>query len=387
MTVLVPPTVRLGADTYVLRAEVRAFLSEEISSGAFVPRVDAWLSAWDAGFSRRLGEGGWLGMTIPVEHGGHGRSALDRYVVTEELLAAGAPVSAHWIADRQIAPSLLRFGNETQKAKFLPAIARGECYFAIGLSEPDAGSDLANVSSKAEKVDGGWILNGRKVWTSGAHLAHAFFALARTAPVVDRDRHAGLTQFLVELDRPGVTIRPILLLTGAHHFNEVVFDDVFIPDDMVLGEPGNGWHTATAELAYERSGPERILSTFPLLTTLVDAVRQTDVGNQRGEDVALGQLVSRIWALRQMSLAVAGALADGQLPDVAASLVKDVGTQAEVAVIDAARMLVGVEPDRGSEGGIARLLADAVLQAPGFSLRGGTNEILRGMVARGLGLR
>lgn len=391
MIALVPPTIWLPEHTEALRSEVRVFLDAEIAAGRFTPRIDAWLSAWDADFSKRLGERGWLGMTVPTEYGGHGLSSLERYVVTEELLAAGAPVSAHWIADRQIAPSLMRFGTEEQRETYLPKIARGECYFAIGLSEPDAGSDLAAVRSSAVKVDGGWQLNGRKVWTSGAHLAHAFFALARTAPVEGRDRHKGLTQFLVHLDWPGVTIRPIRLISGAHHFNEVIFDDVFVPDARVLGEPGDGWHTATAELAFERSGPERILSTFALLTTLVDALSDVTEDRRAAVDYELGPLVSRMWTLRQMSLAVAGALARGELPDVAASLVKDLGTQLEIAVIDSARLLSQVQADPSADANgphrLARLLADSVLQAPGFSLRGGTSEILRGMVARGLGLR
>jgi acyl-CoA dehydrogenase len=190
----------------------------------------------------------------------------------------------------------------------------------------------------------------------------------------------------VELDAPGVQIRPIPLLTGAHHFNEVVFDRVFVPDAMVLGEIGSGWHQVTSELAFERSGPERFLSTFPLLTALVGelaAAGHVDAGARR----ALGSLVARVWTLRRMSLAIAGALESGQAPELAAAVVKDLGTRYENEVIDAARLLVAVPPDPGAEAGYARLLADAVLHAPGFTLRGGTNEVLRGIVARGMGLR
>jgi alkylation response protein AidB-like acyl-CoA dehydrogenase len=180
---LVPEPVELPGHLAELRAEVREFLDGERAAGSWSPGADVWLSGWDAEFSRRLGARGWLGMTIPVEYGGHGRGALDRYVVTEELLAAGAPVAAHWVADRQIGPSLMRFGTEEQRKAFLPGIARGEIYFGIGMSEPDSGSDLASVRSRATKVDGGWSLSGKKVWTSGAHHAHAFFALVRTEPV------------------------------------------------------------------------------------------------------------------------------------------------------------------------------------------------------------
>lgn len=384
---LVPDPVELPAGLADLRAEVRSFLDEERGAGRWTPRADVWLSGWDESFSRRLGERGWLGMTIPTEYGGHGRTALERYVVTEELLAAGAPVAAHWIADRQIGPSLLRHGTEEQRRAFLPGIARGEVYFGIGMSEPDSGSDLASVRTRATRVDGGWRLSGTKVWTSGAHHAHAFFALVRTEPRDDAHRHAGLSQFLVELDSPGVEIRPIPLLTGAHHFNEVRFDDVFIPDSRVFGEIGIGWAQVTGELAFERSGPERFLSTYPLLSSLVGELTAASGGVDTGTRRRVGSLVSRLWTLRAMSLAVAGALESGEAPELAAALVKDLGTRFENEIVDAARLLVDIPPDPGAESGFARLLADAVLHAPGFTLRGGTNEVLRGIVARGMGLR
>lgn len=381
---LIPPPIDLPPAAATLRAQVRAFLAQEQAAGAWRPRADVWLSGWDERFTRELARRGWLGITIPVEYGGHGGSPLERYVVTEELLAAGAPVAAHWVADRQIGPTLIRFGTEEQRRRYLPRIAAGECYFGIGMSEPDAGSDLAAVRTRAERVDGGWELTGTKVWTSGAHRAHAFFALARSAPRDEADRHAGLSQFIVELDSPGVAIRPIPLLTGAHHFNEVVFDAVFVPDAMVLGEIGAGWCQVTSELAFERSGPERFLSTFPLFTALVgELAGSSDAGVSRD----LGALVSRLWTLRRMSLAVAGALASGQAPELAAALVKDLGTRFENEIIDTARRLVAIPPDPGAEHGYARLLADAVLHAPGFTLRGGTNEVLRAVVARGMGLR
>src|SRR5258708_4604230 len=149
-------------------------------------------------FSRALASRGWLGMSIPEEYGGHGHTAVERFVVIEELLAAGAPINAHWIADRQTAPALLAYGTEKQRRRFLPSIARGDCYFSIGLSEPDAGSDLAAVRTTAKAVDGGWLLNGTKIWTSGAHLNHFFVVLCRTRPLGE-DRHQGLSTLIVAL--------------------------------------------------------------------------------------------------------------------------------------------------------------------------------------------
>ena len=367
-----------------LRGEVREFVTGEIASGGFAPGCDAWLSGWDPAFSKRLAERGWLGLTLPSEYGGGGRSSVDRYVVTEELLAAGAPVAAHWVADRQIGPSLLRYGSEVQRQRFLPGIVRGEMYFSIGMSEPDSGSDLASVRTRAERVDGGWLLNGTKIWTSGAHHAHAFFVLARSA-AVEGDRRAGLSQFIVPLEAAGIGIRPIRLLTGAHHFNEVVLQDVFVPDDMVLGEIGQGWRQVSSELAFERSGPERFLSTYPLFSAVLDELGEQAAGD-RSVTRAIGQIVARVWTLRQLSFTVAASLASGAAEELPAALVKDLGTRFEGELVEACRRLVQIEPDPAGAG-TAGMLARAVLHAPGFTLRGGTNEILRSIVAKGLGLR
>ncbi|MGE2723876.1 acyl-CoA dehydrogenase family protein [Mycolicibacterium pulveris] len=376
---LVPPAAVDATATAALRTEVREFLAEQRAAGAFTPSVDAWLTMWDEDFTKALAAHGYLGMTVPVEYGGHGRSFVERFAVTEELLAAGAPVAAHWIADRQIVPSLLKYGTELQKTKFLPQITRGECFFGIGMSEPDSGSDLASVRTKAVRVDGGWSLSGTKVWTSGAHRAHAFIALARTAPVDPDNRHAGLSQFIVDLRGPGVDIRPVVSMNGAHHFNEVILDDAFVPDDMVFGEIGAGWRQVTSELAFERSGPERFLSTFVLLRACADNA----AAQQIPRDPGIGRLVARVAGLHQMSAAVAGALERHEPADVPAAVVKVLGTTTEGDIADFADTLA----DATTDPALAELISRAVDQRPGFTLRGGTNEVLRGVIARGLGLR
>jgi alkylation response protein AidB-like acyl-CoA dehydrogenase len=370
-----------------VRTQVREFLAEELAAGAFTTHVDTWLSGVDPAFSRKLGERGWLGMTWPKQYGGHERSAMERYAVTEELLAAGAPVAAHWIADRQSGPNLLRYGTEAQRQAILPRIAAGECYFVIGMSEPDSGSDLASIRTRAARnADGDWVVNGAKVWTSNAHHSHYGIVLVRTGPPGEgpRGKHQGLTQLLVDLSLPGIGINPIRILDGGHHFNEVVFDDVVVPGDMLLGEEGAGWHQVTAELAFERSGPERFLSTYPLLAEF--GRRACDTGD-RAQLATLGRLSARLLALRQLSLRIAAALDRGELPDIPAALVKDVGTTFEADVIDEIRRVVEVAPSLDSPDPLGRALAEAQLHAPGYTLRGGTNEILRGIVARGLGLR
>ncbi|WP_448618157.1 acyl-CoA dehydrogenase family protein [Geodermatophilus sp. URMC 65] len=370
-----------------VRTQVREFLAEELAAGTFTTHVDTWLSGVDPAFSRKLGERGWLGMTWPKEYGGHERSAMERYAVTEELLAAGAPVAAHWIADRQSGPNLLRYGTEAQRQAILPRIAAGECYFVIGMSEPDSGSDLASIRTRAARNgDGDWVVNGAKVWTSNAHHSHYAIVLVRTGPPGEgpRGKHQGLTQLLVDLSLPGIGINPIRILDGGHHFNEVVFDDVVVPGDMLLGEEGAGWHQVTAELAFERSGPERFLSTYPLLAEF--GRRACDTGD-RAQLATLGRLSARLLALRQLSLRIAAALDRGELPDIPAALVKDVGTTFEADVADEIRRVVEVTPSLDAPDPLGRALAEAQLHAPGYTLRGGTNEILRGIVARGLGLR
>jgi alkylation response protein AidB-like acyl-CoA dehydrogenase len=368
----------LPASMSCLRDELRQFLDEELDRGTYTPEADAWLSGIDPGFSRRLAARGWVGMTIPTEYGGPGRTELERFVVSEELLASGAPVAAHWVADRQMAPSILRNGTETQRHRYLPGIANGELLFAIGMSEPDSGSDLASVRTRAVEMDEGWQISGTKLWTSGAHVATNLVVLARTDD--GDDRHAGLSQFLVDLPHPGVYINPIITIDGGHHFNEVVFDDALLPETALLGARGDGWHQVTRELANERSGPERILSTLPLLRAWA---RTPAARSDPAARLALGALVSRMAVLRQMSLAVASTLLSGGSPAIEAAMVKDLGTVFESDVVDAVRRFTAAEPDPDTEG-FGQLLAMAVLHTPAFTLRGGTSEILRSIVAKGV---
>jgi len=375
------PPAALPASTEQLRKEVRAFLADEIAAGTFVPRCDTWLSQHSPSFSKKLGDAGFLGLPWPKEYGGHGRTVLDRFVVVEELLAHGAPIAAHWVSDRQSGPSVLKHGTEQAKRELVPGMARGEVFFSIGMSEPDSGSDLASIRSTATRTDGGWLLNGTKVWTSGAHHNHYFIVLVRTTPLGEAGaKHRGMSQFVMDLRAPGVDIRPIRLLSGRHDFNEVVMTDVFVPDHFLMGELGNGWEQCIGELAFERSGPERYLSTFPLLAALIDAV-----GPSPSNEAAatLGMLVTRLTALRRLCISVAVSLEQGRLPVTEAALVKDMGTKLEGEIGEAARQLV----PPGTNAAFDQLVADAILSAPGFTLRGGTNEILRGIVARELGVR
>ena len=374
--------VQLPASAQALRGEVRAFIADEVSRGAFTPSSNSW-SSFDRDFSRKCGERGYIGMRWPKQYGGHERSALERYVVNEEMLAGGAPVGAHWIADRQSGHQILRYGSERAKHAILPKIAAGVCYFAIGMSEPDSGSDLAAVRTRAIQVEGGWKISGTKVWTSNAHKTDYLIALARTS-AKEEDRHAGMTQFIVDLSQPGVSVRPIYNLYGGHDFNEVVFDEYFAADDMILGGVGMGWKMVTGELAFERSGPDRFLSTFQLLIESIRVIGPDPDARSANE---LGRFVAHLATLRRMSTSVAGMLERGEQPGVEAALVKDVGTAFEREVPETFRHLITTEPTLGEGTTYAELLGMAILRAPGFTIRGGTREILRGVIARGLGLR
>ena len=377
------PTVQFTEAQEQFRLEVRTFLQEAIAKGQFVPKCDSWLSGDDPAFSKLIGEKGWIGMTWPKKYGGQERSTIDRYILTEEFLAAGAPVAAHWFADRQTGPLLLRYGTEEQRAFFLPKIVKGECYFGIGLSEPNSGSDLASVSTRAEKVEGGWIVNGQKIWTSNAHLCHYMVTLVRTSPFDGKSKHAGLSQLIVDLSAPGITIVPIKFLTGEHHYNEVFFDNVFVPDNMVVGQIGNGWAQGLAELAFERSGPERILSTFPLLDELIQELKRQN--NVEGLKQA-AKVVARLWSLRNLSIGVAQLLESGNGDDVSipAALVKALGTKFEQSIPEITRLLVQTYPTLDAQRKIDRYMAESILHAPGFTIRGGTSEVLYGVVAKGV---
>ncbi len=366
-----------------LRGEVRAFLAEALADRSPLSRADSW-NGFDRGFSRKLGAKGWLGMTWPKRYGGHERSAFERYVVVEETLAAGAPVAAHWIADRQSGPSLLKYGTEEQKQAVLPGIAAGETVFCIGMSEPDSGSDLAATRTRAVPVDGGWRVTGTKLWTTGAHHADYMILFCRTSGT-PAERQAGTSQLLVDLRRTeGITIRPIIDLAGQHHFNEVHFEDAFLPASALIGTEGQGWEQVMSELAFERSGPERFLSSMQLLIELIGVLQRAD---NEAAQLAVGRLTAHLITLRRLSRGVAAMLEAGENPGTHAAIVKDLGATFEQELPDIARTLVDAEPDSASTSDFIAVLAHITLNAPSFSLRGGTREILRGIIARGLGLR
>jgi len=367
----------LTAAELTLQGEVREFLAAALPRGSFAPGL-GMAAGRDQDFSRALAARGWLGMALPRRYGGAERGVVERFIVVEELLRWGAPVRYHWVADRQTGPLLLSYGSAAQCERFLPAICRGEVSFSIGMSEPEAGSDLAAVQSRATRADGGWLLSGTKLWTGGAHENDWCVVLCRTSE--EDDRHRGLTQLIVDLRAPGVSVRPIAYLDGSEFFNEVVLDQVFVAEELLIGEIGAGWAQNTSELSFERAGPERWLSTYILAEQYL---REHGAEGERAQ-AALGEAVAGWWGIRALSLSVARLLDAGEAPAAEAALVKELGTRFEQEVLDAIWRLVPEAADPHADSLFERLLAAAILGAPSFTIRGGTNEILRSVAARAL---
>ena len=371
---LAPTT--LTAEERELQAAVRAYLDERLAPGTY-PLGLGMAGDVDPEFSRDLGAQGWIGMALPTEYGGGGRTAVERQIVVEELLTRGAPVGFHWTADRQSGLNILHNGTEDQRRSLLPGIARGELSFAIGMSEPDAGSDLASVRSRAVRTGDTWRVDGTKIWTSGAATATHLLCLFRTS----EDRHGGLTQFIVPRETPGVTVSPIPFIDGTRHFCEVVFDAVTLPDSARLGDVGAGWGQNTSELALERGGVDRWMSMMPVLEHWA---KSDGVRDSVAAQIDLGRILARLWTYRGMSLSIARLVDSGRFPVAEAALVKEMATQFEQESLALVRRHYGRTPSLTSDDPWEALLAQAILVGPSWTLRGGTTEILRSVISKGL---
>ena len=285
-----------------LRAEVREFVSADPAVRARAFPEDGWIAGFDPEFSKRLAARGWLGMTWPKQYGGRERSYLDRLIVTEELLLAGAPVAAHWFGDRQIGPALLAHGTPEQKAELVPRIARAEISFCIGMSEPDAGSDLAALNTRADLDGDEFVIRGQKIWTSFAHVADYCEMLVRTDPEVPK--HRGITWLIMPMDAPGIDIRPLRTMEGSTEFCEMFLDEVRVPVANRVGAENDGWRVAMVTLSFERGTAfvSEMLQTMELCRDLAalakkitrqSATAWEDQGFQRD----LGRLAAELDAL------------------------------------------------------------------------------------------
>ncbi|MBI2963026.1 MAG: acyl-CoA dehydrogenase family protein [Deltaproteobacteria bacterium] len=369
-----------------LREEVRAFLRERLAPAD--ARDDGWIVGFSREFSRALGERGWIGYTWPKRYGGSEGSYLERLIITEELLRAGAPVAAHWMADRQIGPALLAHGSEEQRRELLPRIVRGELVFCVGMSEPNAGSDLAALRTRAVADGDHYVVDGHKIWTTNAHEADYCYLVARTDP--HAAKHRGLSELLVDMRTPGITVRPIIDMAGEHHFNEIFFEGVRVERRWLVGEENRGWYQIAAQLDYERSGIERLLSNARVLEDVRAHARETGLAEDPLWRDRLASVLTRVTIGRWLIYRVAWLLSQGIVPNKESALTKAFATELEQEIAELAAQALGPHALLLPGSPAARLagrVARAVAFAPGYTIMGGTSTILRNILAlRGLGL-
>ncbi|MFC2011593.1 acyl-CoA dehydrogenase family protein [Chloroflexota bacterium] len=375
------------------RQEVRDFLEEEIKKGTFEPSCDAWIQGYSPEFTRKVAERRWIGLTWPLEYGGQGRSHIDRLILTEEMLRYGAPAACHWFADRQIGSGILRYGSEEQKREILPKIIAGEAYVGLGLSEPEAGSDLASLRTKATGDGGDYIIDGQKMWTSCGVFMNYIYLVARTDPEVPK--HRGISEFIFETRLPGITITPTIDITGSTAWAEVFFDGVRVPATAMIGEKNRGFYQVVNQLDYERAGLERLMGNYPLYDAIVQFVKDTE---RNGKPLAKETLVRQKLAQLQVEFEIGRLLTykvvlvmeEGRAPNVEAAMAKVYSTDFEQHLAKVAMEILGlygqlVEDSRWAP--ILGMAPHSYLASTGYSLQAGTSEVLRNVIAlRGLGL-
>ena len=374
------------------RQEVRDFLEEEIRLGTFVPKCDVWMTGHSLEFTRKVAGRGWIGLTYPKEYGGQGRSWMDRLVLTEEMLRYGTPTALHWFGDRQVGRCILSYGSEEQKKEFLPKIVRGEASFGLGMSEPEAGSDLASLKTRAIEDGDEYIIDGQKVWTTGKDRNYIYL-IARTDP--EAPKHRGLSEFLIDAGLPGITMRPLVTLAGEEEFNEVFLDNVRVPKTSMLGEKNRGWYQIASQLDYERAGIERLMGNYPLFEALIQFVKETE---RDGKPLSKNPLIRNKLAQLQVEFEVGRLFAywvavimdEGRAPNWEAAMSKAYSTTFEKHLAGTAMEILGLYGQLMPESKLAPIrgmAAHSYLGSKGYSLQGGTSEILKNIVAqRGLGL-
>lgn len=336
---------------------------------------DSWLIGTSREFSLELGSLGWLGMTWPTEWGGHDRTPLERFVVFEALISAGAPIATSWFADRQVGPTLLQFGRDDQRRRWLPDIAAGRSAWCIGMSEPDAGSDVASIRTRATRTgtsdDSPWRISGSKVWTSGAAEADWCYLVARSDP--NAPSHAGLSEFVLDMSSPGIEVRRITDATGNDHFCEVILDEVVVPAENLVGTPNGSFRQVMRQMEYERGGIDRLVSNRALYLDARTTLKEpTSLQRQEIASIETGYHLGRLMVLREVI---------GQAPRGWSSITKTWCTEFEQRV---AGFCVSVA---GPEALLWNRVARGVCYTPAYTLMGGTTQILRNIIAeRTLGL-
>jgi alkylation response protein AidB-like acyl-CoA dehydrogenase len=377
------------------RREVKDFVAAEMAAGSFAADSAGLVARESREFSAKMAQQGWIGFTWPKEFFGQGRSYVDKMILNEELMKYQAPIGYHFLADRQIGPSLIKFGTPWQQETFLPRIAKGEAQFCLLFSEPDAGSDLAGVSTTAVQEGDVFVINGQKIWTSEAHLSDYGWLLAKTEFDPSVSRHRACSEFIIDLKSPGVTVRPIINSAGAHSFNEVFFDDVRIEKRYLVGTKNQGFKQIMAQMDYERAGMERLLQNYPIFDLLKKHVQELGEDDKKGGFYAwvkdqMAQLEIEYNIGRLFVYKNAWSIDQGKQATIPAALTKAFCTQLEQRLNNIATQILGpVSQIRtGTEWAPFSVdLAACYLWGPSYTLQGGSTEILKNIIAqRGLGL-
>jgi len=375
------------------RQEVRGFLEDEIKKGTFKPMCDGWIQGFSWEFTKKVAAKGWLGITWPKEYGGLGRSHIDRLILTTEMLRYGAPTACHWFAERQIGRAVYVYGTEEQKQEMLPKILKGEACVGLGMSEPEAGSDLASIKTRASEDGDFYVLNGQKMWTSCARYMTHMYLVARTDPNVPKQK--GISEFVIDIKTPGITIRPTIDITGSEAWGEVFFDNVRVPKKYLIGEKNRGFYQILNQLDFERSGVERLMGNYPLFEAIIKFSKET---KRNGKLVCEDPMVrSRLAQLEvefevgQMLLyRVVQVMEKGKAPNIEAAIAKPFCTTFEQHLASIATDVLGLYGQLWKESKYAPIRGMAphsFLGSKGYSLQAGTSEVLKGVIAsRGLGL-
>ena len=390
---------RFSAEEEAFRQEVRQWLKAEIpprwaelDPGLWEETDESW--ALLRQFQRKLGQKGWLAPAYPKEYGGSQMSHIRRLILAEELYYHRAPVgiemeiSANWVGG-----AVLLFGSEQQKRKYLAEVARGESCFCLGYSEPNSGSDLASIQTRAVEDGDSWVINGQKTWCSFAHYANYCWLGARTDP--NAPKHRGISMFIVDMKTPGITVKPLINILNQHSFNEVFLDDVRVPKDALVGERNNGWYQLAMALDYERSMIGTAAGNQRLIEELIQYAKEARHSGTSDDDDALikdelAELVVENEVLRMMCYRIAWMYAKGQHPSYESSMSLLFSSELMRHTASVGMRVLGHYGELGqdSKWAIARArMMRTYLSCISIGVGGGTNEIQKNIVAmRGLGL-
>ena len=352
-----------------LRARARKVAEEAVAR--YGRHNDSWINGFSKEFAKEMAAQGWIGMTWPVEYGGGGRPAIERLIVGEEMIAAGAPVAAMWFADRQMGPTLIAYGRPDQQDEFLPRMLSGETTWCIGMSEPNAGSDLASLKTSAVRDGDDWVINGQKIWTSFGELADYCYLICRTSS--DGPPHAGISEIIVPMDTPGIEVRPIQDMTTNRHFCEVFFTDVRVPVINLVGIEGNAFKQTMRQLEHERRGIDRLVSNQALYEI---ARARADTTNplvrQEIASLEMAYRIGRILVVREVL---------HQAPAGFSAATKCFCTEHEARVAEFVSRVLGPEATLWDD------VTRGLTYAPGYTIMGGTSNVMRNILGeRVLGL-